>query len=711
MALVQHKQGSALAGSCPVTLAATGAGNCLVVCVSSLNSVTGTTLGGVADNFTGAETAPFGAAIWIDPNAAGGQTALVVTCGGSGYIVVDVFEFSTVLLSSPLDAVNSAYSGSGGASWSSGGAVTGSADEIWVGMGMAFPTGSADTLTPPGTPWINQAQNSYASNLVQVCGYQAVTATGTATYAGTQSHSAANWAAAVITLKAPVSITHSGTGMLSGSGTLSGAAVLSVSAPMSGSGTLSGSGLLQVGTMLSGSGTLSGFVVGNLLVSAGLSGSGTLSPAVLADLSGSTGLSGSGTLTAALLLRYSASLSGTGTFGTIGTSAQVYLAQVTSVPQALPGSSQVAVAPPGSSNWQYLGTLGAVTALTYGFVCPGGCDQMTCTVMVPAAYRTQLFNPGWKVRITRGGHQVWDGKMDEPVPTAAGWNLTAIGTGNLGTDYLAIYPGTWPAGEPDVSVNAAITRGLPWVNPGIGSPSGIWLGQEVDSGAQTITALLTLITTMGGLTWYVNSQPGGFPGDDLSVFPLPTAVNRVLVCTTPVPRTLGGDINTIFLRYQVTADNSTTGATATYAVTSVQDAASVAAHGVMETYLDLSSAGVMPASAAQAVGNGVLAAYVRASFAGPFTASYGQLLTTGGQPIDPGTDQAGTVVRPVLTDYGYGGEVTPNAPMSFVVGAYSWDDFAQVATLTPYISMDMSLTGMLSMENTILTPITAPVAS
>jgi hypothetical protein len=326
--------------------------------------------------------------------------------------------------------------------------------------------------------------------------------------------------------------------------------------------------------------------------------------------------------------------------------------------------------------------------------------------MVPAAYRTQLFNPGWKVKITRGGHQVWSGKMDEPVPTAQGWTLTATGAGSRGQDFLAIYSSTWPASQPDQSINNAVSRGLPWVNPGVGTPSGAWYGQAVDSGAQTITALLTLICSRGGLTWYVNSQPGGSLGDDLTVFPLPTAVNRLLVCTTPVARTLGGDINTIYIRYEVSADNTTTGATAVYATTSVQNAQSVAAHGVIETYIDLSDVGVQTAAAAQAVGNAVLEIYVRASFAGPFTASYGQLLNTGGQAIDPGTDQAGTVCRLILTDYGYGGEVVPG-PISFIVGAYSWDDFAQVATITPYQSLDQSLTGLLQMQNTVLTPIAA----
>jgi hypothetical protein len=210
----------------------------------------------------------------------------------------------------------------------------------------------------------------------------------------------------------------------------------------------------------------------------------------------------------------------------------------------------------------------------------------------------------------------------------------------------------------------------------------------------------------------VNSQPGGIFGNDLNVFPLPNlgtgaVPNRILTCTQPVPRTLGGDINTIFIRYTVSAASSTSSGSQTtaYGVTSVVNAQSVAQHGTLETYIDLSSAGVMTAAQAQSVGNYVLSIYQRASFAGPFQASYGELLNSGGAPIDPGTDQAGTVMRLILTDYGYGGEVVP-APIVFLVGSYSWDDFAQVATISPFQTIDTSLTGMLSTESTILTPIT-----
>jgi hypothetical protein len=422
-------------------------------------------------------------------------------------------------------------------------------------------------------------------------------------------------------------------------------------------------------------------------------------------------LDGSGSLGTAVKLGLTAGLSGVGSFS-VPQATGGLVAGVGGVtgPQALPGSSMVAVAPPNSSNWTLLETLGQKTALAYGYVCPGGCDKMNTTIQVPASYRTQLFNPGWQVKVMRGGHQVWYGKLDEPqYSPGQGWNLTATGAGNLGQDYAAVYTSTWPGSQPDQSINNAVSRGMPWANPGWNGASfasQYWFGQAVDSGAQTVTALLTLICTRGGLTWYVNSQPGGLIGNSLAIFPLPTVPNRTLIVTDPVARTLGGDINTIFIRYQSAADNTTTGAAATFALTSVQNAASVAAHGVIETYIDLADVGTQTAGQAQAVGNFVLQIYQRASFAGPFTASYGQLLNPGGTPIDPGTDQAGTMVNLILTDFGYGGEIVPG-PINFIVGAYSWDDFAQVATITPYQNVDQSLTGLLSLRNSELVPIAA----
>jgi hypothetical protein len=612
---------------------------------------------------------------------------------------------------------------------------------LWCGTEQLGFTGNSYSITAP-SGFTSRATNGTQTNnaCMMIADNQAATSGATGGKTGTCT-TAAFWSGAMVGV-APSPVM-SGAAGLSGSGSFGGAWEFEETAALSGSGSMGPSGIivLKETIALSGSGTLGGLPTGGSTIA--LSGSGSLGATSLVSLF-AAGLSGSGSMTPVGGVTYlqSAGLSGVGLFsasnpyaylegeGSLGISGErlgfviglsgsgtLSVPQTigglvsgvggAAVPQALPGSSQVAVAPPGSSNWQWLGTLGQVTALSYGYVCPGGCDSMSLTLMVPAAYRTQLFNPGWKVKITRGGHQVWDGILDEPAPSAAGWTLTAVGTGNLGANYLAIYSDTWPTGQPDESVNGAIARGLPWVNPGIGTPAGMWLGQEVDSGAQTVTALLNLVCTRGGLTWYVNSQPGGlYSGDDLSVFPLPTVPNRLLVCTTPVARTLGGDINTIFIRYQTAADNDTTGAAATFATTSVQNAADVLAHQVTETYIDLSSAGTMSQSAAQGVGNSVLQIYQRASFSGPFTAAYGQLLNTAGTPIDPGADQAGTMMQLVLSDYGYGGEVVAGAPITFICGAYVWDDVAQIATISPYQELDQSLTGLLSLESTILTPIT-----
>jgi hypothetical protein len=369
-------------------------------------------------------------------------------------------------------------------------------------------------------------------------------------------------------------------------------------------------------------------------------------------------------------------------------------------------SAQVVSYTPAMTGPIWLGSVGHVNQLHYSWTVPGGADTLTCNLMVTASTRTQATDPGRIVQLVRGGGVIWEGIMNEPVPTSGGWNLSAVGAGNYGTNYVALYSTTWPTNIPDQAINQAIARGMRWTNPGVGSPAGIWLGQAVDSGAQTITDLLNLCCTYGGLTWQVVTGP---QGNVLSVFALPTAVSALLLVRQPAPRTLGGDINVIWLRYQSAADNATTGAVATFATTSATVPASIALHGTREAYLDVSNAGTLSAGAAQAVGNAVLQRYQRASFAGPFTAGPGDLMTTGGQAADLGLNLAGQVVQLILTDYAYGGEVTLG-PVSFLVGGYEYDDDTLTGTVTPFQYLNTSLSGLLSAASTTL-PQPAAVAA
>ena len=366
-------------------------------------------------------------------------------------------------------------------------------------------------------------------------------------------------------------------------------------------------------------------------------------------------------------------------------------------------ASQVVTKPvpgaPGGPRW--LGALGHVTGLKYSYSLPGGCDQMSCTVQIPAYYRTDALNPGRIVQVWRGSSCVWDGKLDEPQPGDKGWTVTAHGSGTFGADFAAIYT-TWNA---DDCINQAITRGLRWNNPGIGSGPGIWLSQQQDSGSQTITDHLNLITLGAtgqtspnyiGMTWYVYPAGGN---NTLRVFQLPTAVNRQLVCTTPVPRTIAADINTLWLRYQSAPDLPATKTTpavpAKFAVASATIPASVTTHGPMEAYQDITSGGTLTLAQAQNVGNGILSHYQRANFAGPFNAGPRQLLTCGGYPVDLGCEQAGTVVQLLATDDAFGGEVV-SGPVTFLVGAYEFDDDSYTATVTPYQSARHDLSTLIS---------------
>lgn len=489
--------------------------------------------------------------------------------------------------------------------------------------------------------------------------------------------SAALFGEGFVTAGASVLVPGAGAAALSGSGTVtvSRQAVYQQAVPLTGTGTIAAgwTGIIQQAVPLSGSGTASVAAAATLKFTAGLFGAGFISiPQVAGGLVNGVGGAAS--------------------------------------PMALPGSSQVAVAPPGSTNWQWLGTLGQVTALTYSYVCPGGADKMTCTVMAPASYQSQLFYPGWQVKIVRGGHDIWHGKLDQPsYQPRQGWTLTAVGNGNRGQDFNAYFAINWPGSEPDEVLNRAIIRGLPWVNPGYNGASfasQFWLGQSVDAASQKVSDFLNMICSRGGLTWYVNSQPGGiYGGDDLQIFPLPTTPTRLLVATAPVPRTLGGYVNYIAIRYQSSGDSAGTTA-ATYSYTSVSNPQSIAAHGQLEAFFDLSDASVMTAAQAQAVGNHVLQIYVAASFGGPFQVSYGQLLNMGGQPVDIGCDGAGMMVKLVLADSAYGGSVDVSQPVTFLVGSYEYNDITQTAQVSPYATVNQSLSGLLSMENQALKPVT-----
>jgi len=357
------------------------------------------------------------------------------------------------------------------------------------------------------------------------------------------------------------------------------------------------------------------------------------------------------------------------------------------------GSSAIRTMKQDGTDVRWLEQIGHVSARKHSFSRPGGADTFSCNLLVPPDFRMSATDPGRIIQEVRGGSIVWDGILDEPTPSEDGWSITAQGNGNSGDDYRALFT-SWPSSQPDNTINTAITNGLRWVNPGVGSPSGIYLSQPPDTGSSDITDILNLVTSMGGLTWYVSTTDYG---NLLKVSSLSTTPDRLLIVNNPVPRTLGGDVNAIWIRYQVTADNTTTGATATFSTTSVTDANSIALHGRKEIFIDVTSAGVMSAGTAQGIASKVLLRYQRASFAGPFTLSPGQYLTMGGQSVDLGAETADHVFQLMMSDFAYGGEVAAqNLPVISMVGKAEFDDDAETLTITPFQYLALSLSDLLS---------------
>jgi hypothetical protein len=362
-----------------------------------------------------------------------------------------------------------------------------------------------------------------------------------------------------------------------------------------------------------------------------------------------------------------------------------------------PGAVQLVSYAPDLSGPRQLGTIGNVSGLVYSDAMPGGNDTLSCTLQMRPGQPDVGIEPGRIIRAYQGTRWIWEGYLASPKADAQGWKLTAKGAGTYGDGYVGIDSGGFI--HADTCVAAAVSRGLRWIDPGI-SDTGMFLTQPPDNGSLYITDWLNQITSGGAYTWHVG------PWNTLSVMPIPSTVTRLLVAATPAAPTLGGYYDALYTYYQATADS--TSAAATHAIAEAENDLNIAQHGRLEATWDLSSAGQMSGATAAAAAAAVLSRYNAASFSEPFTVSFGQYLTTGGTPVDLSTERAGEVVRLLLTDGGYGGQVSPAISITFPVGKIEYDDDHLAAQITPFQNIRSDLKSMLSAVATILQPKTTP---
>jgi hypothetical protein len=229
----------------------------------------------------------------------------------------------------------------------------------------------------------------------------------------------------------------------------------------------------------------------------------------------------------------------------------------------------------------------------------------------------------------------------------------------------------------DAVLNASISRGMRWTKPTFGLQG--WLQTQEDIASITTTDFLNNATIQAGLLWYVDVHQNNL----LTIGAPPSTVNRLLICQVPNPRTLGASLSRLYYKY-VSAVN---GSNQTYSWGYVNSAAAEAQFGNGEQYADFTanSAGAMTSAQAAVNAQAILNQYITAMYGGTYQAMSGQLLTTGGSPVDPASEPAGNVYRLLLTDGSFGGNVVAG-PVTFVGGNVEWDDDALVASITPYQS-------------------------
>ena len=336
---------------------ATTVGNTLFVAfvangAGATPSISGMTLGGVADNFASEYAVTDVAdsyaicAIWMDADLQESSTAVAVTGANlnDGYLFC--VEVSGMGAAPTLDKTSEGPIGAGTATWTSNATATlTQASEFAIGCTGHGRFSAGDTLTGPGTPWTNGADYVWADGSA-IAGYQVTTTAGAVTYSGTSVDS--DYYVAIVATFIPSAGT-AGAAALSGSGTISGAITLPGTVSLSGSGSLAGAGKFTASVPLSGSGTLvagtnptgassltgSGSISGafKLSLTLTLSGSGTITPQVYLYAT----LSGSGSLTAAPYNAVGSTLTGSGSLSIsvkLGISAR--LSGIGSISGALP---------------------------------------------------------------------------------------------------------------------------------------------------------------------------------------------------------------------------------------------------------------------------------------------------------------------------------------------------------------------------------------
>lgn len=283
---------------------------------------------------------------------------------------------------------------------------------------------------------------------------------------------------------------------------------------------------------------------------------------------------------------------------------------------------------------RWASTIAAWGDLTWSTTKVGGVNEIGWSMDVDTTFRHPALRTGSVVEIFDGPARLGGGIMNEPDLVSGAF--VARGDHRRGLNYVALDGSGVPTSIPDVAIDAAIARGLPWTRPA--SISGSPFGANPPDEPFKISALLDAYTDAAGSFWYLDADRA------VRTRPALTGAGQV----TPTWYLAPGltDLGVAEDEYASDLYARRLASGGTFAVTTRGDAAARAAFERREEPVDLTRLGVLTAGQANAILDGLLAkGKARPAFTESIEVSADQLQTLSGIPADLSMVAAGQVVR------------------------------------------------------------------
>lgn len=325
---------------------------------------------------------------------------------------------------------------------------------------------------------------------------------------------------------------------------------------------------------------------------------------------------------------------------------------------------------------QWVSQIAGWGELQYSTATDGGCKEASWRMDLPRTFSHPSLVRNKIVEIRDTGINVWKGFLTEP-DVDDGWTFHALGLAEYArADFLALGATGKPTSNPDIAVDQAISRGLPWTRLASLSNTAFATNDETDS-LNYVGDLLDAWANDNSKRWSVDADG---------------VVSARVAPTVPTWHMAPGSgrfgladdeyASDLYIRYAA--------ATGGVAVVTVGDADARAKFGRREYAVDARARGRINITQATAIGNARLAkGNARQGYTNGVEVTKYQITTPGGTPAYLPFVKGGDLVRQhgVLNEQGQ-----PLPYLEWEIGETNYQAGARTLTLTPVglVARDMA---------------------